>query len=966
MSVDNLSTSMNEASKTYKDLFEKIGEITDPSKDSDDKRSNGNINGTSVMGKMLQYGTETSKLHALKNMLSPRFAKAHQNGDIHIHDLDFYPTKTTTCLQIPLGEMLKNGVWNEHGFLRPPKTIESAGALAAVVIQSSQNQFHGGQSYPNFDFDMAPFVKLSYEKNLEKLKNSLTQLGYDPSGSEKKLEEMAWEQTENDTLQAMEALVHNLNTMHSRAGAQVVFSSINFGLDTSKEGRLVSKCLMKAQYDGLGKHETPIFPILVFKVKDGISGQPGDPNYDLFEQSIEVTAKRLFPNWIFIDAPFNLKGFDDSTPESIAETSCATMGCLHSKEHVYVKLGEDILDLSIKDLFEYCKTGELNNYRQCQLVDNNYISGEIESNKVGKGKLYSHEKEDFPMQAGVYSITHIPTDLTYIGSSSNLMRRLNEHRCSIRVEGRTDGGYGTNDYDLDNYSFKILEITDDYKEAEKKYIQTIPNINIKGISNRYYKQISNTKRGRENNIRTNSPYEIKEAELIDTRKKEIFILDGKQQWVRLENIFKNSKETSPAMMVLQYQENGKTFEFMATEDHPMLVDGKFVRMDQLKIGDQLTRKDGLKLPITYIGYHWDKCESYDVQTSTGTFIASDLITHNCRTRLFTDVNGDHSTSVKRGNASFTTINLPRLGIKAMQKFPEDQEARISEFFKSLDKILELSHDQLLERYNWQCSAQIEEFPYLVNNNAVLGAEEWKATGDASSYIKHYSLSIGFIGLAECLVSLVGKHHGESEEAQQLGLKIVGRMREYCDQKAQEEHLNWSVLGTPSEGLSGRFTRIDKKEFGVLEGITDKDHYTNSSHTPVSYKQSFAHKIEIEAPYHALENAGHICYVELDGDPSKNPTAVKQIVEKMKKEGIGYGAINHPVDRCRDCGYQGCGISECPVCGSENISSICRITGYLVGEIDRWNDGKQDELAHRITHDTNKQIYKEKVSKIKNS
>ena len=650
MSIDNMSSSMVEAQTTYRDLFEKIGSITDPENDSDDKRSNGNINGTSVMGKMLQYGTETSKMYALRNMLSPRFAKAHQNGDIHIHDLDFYPTKTTTCIQIPLGQMLKNGIWNEHGFLRSPKSIESAAALTAVILQSSQNQYHGGQAIPNLDFDLAPYVKITFEKNKDKIKESLKELSIEEPLDEEKIEKLAWERTEELTLQAMEALVHNLNTMHSRAGAQVVFSSINFGLDTSEEGRLVSKCLMQAQLNGLGKHETPIFPILIVKVKDGINGLPGDPNYDIFKMSIDVTAKRLFPNWVFEDAPFNKIGFDDSTPERIAYTSCATMGC--------------------------------------------------------------------------------------------------------------------------------------------------------------------------------------------------------------------------------------------------------------------------------------------------------------RTRLFPDVIDGEYTSVARGNASFTSINLPRLAIKA--------DHDIDKFYKLLDEKLELCHDQLLERYQWQCSAKPEEFAYIYNNNEVKGSDKWHETGNAEEYIKHYSLSIGFIGLAETLVALIGKHHGESEEAQKLGLEILQHMNDYCDQKKKEENLNWGILGTPAEGLSGRFTRMDKKEFGIIPGVTDKDYYTNSTHVPVEYKCSFSHKIEIEAPYHALEPAGHICYIELDGDPSKNPEAVEQIVNKMKKEGVGYGAINHPVDRCRNCDYQGCGLEECPICGSKDIASICRITGYLVGEIDRWNDGKQDELRHRITHDTSNYAYKNKV------
>lgn len=645
MSIDNLSSSTEEKVISAKELFEKIDTINNPiSEDSDIKRSNGNINGQSVMGKMLQMGAEASKIYALNKLLPKRFAKAHQDGDIHIHDLDFYPTKTTTCLQIPLGEMLLNGVWNEHGYLRPPKTIATAAALAAIVMQSSQNQFHGGQSFPSFDFDLAPFVKMSYEKHKSQIAKTLEDLKpeCEHEDYQNEIEKEAWEATEKETLQAMEGFVHNLNTMHSRAGAQVVFSSVNFGLDTSKEGRLISKCLMQAQCNGLGKHETPIFPILVFKVKDGVNGLPGDPNYDLFEQSIEVTAKRLFPNWIFEDAPFNLYSY----------------------------------------------------------------------NKVG------------------------PKDC--------------------------------------------------------------------------------------------------------------------------------------------------------------------------------------------------------------------VATMGCRTRLCTDVyeEGD-GTSTKRGNASFTSINLPRLALKVMEI--EDEEQRIKKFYKLLDNMLSLVHDQLLARYYWQCSAQPEEFAYLYNNNAVIGSEKWHETGQTEEYVKHYSLSIGFIGLAETLKCLIGEHHGESERAQKLGLEIVKYMRNYCDQKAFEEHLNWSLLGTPAEGLAGRFTKIDQKKYGIIPGVTDREYYTNSSHVPVYYNISIKDKINKEAPYHALENAGHICYIELDGDPSHNLEAVKQIVDQMKQAGIGYGAINHPVDTCQDCRYQGCNMTSCPICGSTNISYLRRITGYLVGTLDRWNDGKKAEERDRVKH-----------------
>lgn len=626
MSVIDSSANIEEVLTTYKDLMNKVSIVTNPlDENSDIKRGNANINGLSVQGKLQQIANETSKIYALKYLVSPRFTKAHQNGDIHIHDLDYYLTKTTTCTQIDLGELLKNGIWNEHGFIRPPKSIQVAGYLAAVILQSHQNQQHGGQSFANFDFDMAPYVRLSYEKNKKKITK------YNPALNEEELDKLAWEQTEEDTHQAMEGFVHNINTMHSRGGGQVVFASVNFGMDTSREGRLVSKCLMQAQSEGLGKGETPIFPILIVKVKEGINYNPEDPNYDLFKMSMEVTAKRLFPNWIFEDAPYNVNYGEDP------RDACATMGC--------------------------------------------------------------------------------------------------------------------------------------------------------------------------------------------------------------------------------------------------------------------------------------------------------------RTRLFNDVFGKN-TSVKRGNASFTSINLPRLAIEA--------DHDIDKFFSLLDDRLQMVHDQLLERFEYQCSATIDEFKYMAENNTQY--EDFKKTGNIRDAIRHSSLSIGFIGLAETLVTLIGKHHGESEEAQELGLKIVKHMRDFCDKKKEEEHLNWSLLATPAEGLAERFVKIDKAKYGEIAGVTDKDYYTNSSHVPVYYKIGAFDKIDIEAPYHALENAGHIAYIELDGDPSKNIAALESVVRHMHDMGIGYGAINHPVDKCRDCGYRGAGIEECPICGSKDIEKLRRITGYLVGSLDRWNNGKKAEEHDRVKHD----------------
>ena len=1053
MSIENNVSDIKESAKNWSSLKEKISQISNPFGDDVDlKNSNANVNGTSVQGKMSQIGTELTKMYALENMVSKRFGKAHKNGDIHIHDLDYYLTKTTTCNQIPLGQMLKNGIWNEHGYIRPPKGIKTAAALAAVIFQYHQNQQHGGQSFASFDFDMAPYVKLTFDKIKNNLINDIEFLDGDKEIDENKLDERAWELTENETLQAMEALVHNLNTMHSRAGAQVPFTSINFGLDTSKEGRMVSKCLMQAQSNGLGNGETPIFPILVFKVKEGINYNPEDKNYDLLKMSFEVTAKRLFPNWIFEDAPFNLDCYDEKHPE----LSIATMGCVDGDQTITYKINDKIYkDVKFEKAFEEIK-------------------------KLGEAK-----EDEF----------------------GNIL--------------------------INNFS--SLEV-----------------------------------------------------------------LDG-QKFVKVISFIKNKKENVGKWLKFTF-ENGK--EWLTTHDHPFLIVNKGRTFaENVKIGDKVFDENNNKLEIVDIEESDYVGDSYDLETESDTFDISGIRSHNCRTRLARSVfKESDKTSVKRGNISFTSINLPRLGILANKN--------IDKFFELLDEKLDLVHDQLLERYKYQCTADKTEFEYMVKNKTMIGAEEFEKSNNAEDMVKHGSLSIGFIGLAETLVSLIGKHHGESDEAQQLGLKIVKHMRDYCDKKAEEEKLNWSLLGTPAESLCfsgdtevqtpfgnkkikdikagdlvfsynenndkieikevtysgltrknsdvikitfdtgqnvvctknhllalrkkntweeyrktgkierieyakaedlrigdrvksnyiedspsgyrrfknkksyvhrmiyeyyfgkldknmivhhkdgdkrnnsienlesmtskehkifhlkdtigkytfthentsgknnpfygkthteetkrkisetkrirrlfneeknhkvikieelqekedvydisvqdnhnffvggdrgilvhncGRAAKIDLEKFGKIDGVTDHEFYTNSSHVPVYHKISAFKKIEIEAPYHELENAGHICYIEMDGDPSNNIEAVEKVVRKMHDEGIGYSSINHPVDRCKDCGFSGIMNDKCPICGSTDIERLRRITGYLVGDLKRWNGGKRAEEKQRVKH-----------------
>ncbi len=626
--------------------------------EEDSKRENANIDGNSPMGTMLQYGATVSKEFAKAYLMKPEYAEAHDNGTIHIHDMDFFAMGTTTCCQIDLSRLYKNGFDTGHGFVRPPQDISTYGSLAAIVIQANQNDQHGGQAIPALDYYLAPGVLKTFKRqfkqsiydyidlmgfcpfvNMDRLAREIDKLesiefdiselysfAKDSDTIEKVLNksyQKAIEKTERATYQAMEAFIHNLNTMHSRAGAQVPFSSVNFGTDTSPEGRMIIKNFLLAEDEGLGKGETPIFPVSIFKVKEGVNYNKGDKNYDLFKLACKVSAKRLFPNFSFIDAPHNI-------------------------------------------------------------------------------------------------------------------------------------GY--------------------YKEGD-------PN----------------------------------------------------------------------------------------TE-------------------------------ISYMG---------------------------CRTRVIGDVTDpNHEVVTGRGNLSWTTINLPRLGIKYGICLKERDKADIKGFYQELEELMDMVKDQLLERFEVQCNKRCYNFPFLLGQGVWTNGEKLKPTDRLRKVWKHGSLSIGFIGLAECLKALTGKHHGESDESQKLGLEIIQFMRKKCDEYAEKYNLNFACLATPAEGLAGRFTGIDKAIYGKIKGVTDREYYTNSFHVPVYYNISITGKIETEAPYHALTNGGHISYIELDGDAAQNVEAFEKIIRIMKESGIGYGAVNHPVDRDPVCGYVGVINDVCPGCGRHEFEGVPveRLTG----------------------------------------
>ena len=656
--------------------------------DSDIKRENANIDGDTAMGSMLKFGSEGAKQFYDMFVLNPDHARAHREGDIHIHDLDFL-TLTTTCCQIDILKLFKDGFSTGHGTLREPNDIASYAALCCIAIQSNQNDQHGGQSVVNFDYGMAEGVRKTFTRLYrQNLARAIALLGNeeDPeqevkaviaalkeeTGLSPSLEdcddyfaaeqprlmerfgldeatacrcqsfahERACKETDRATFQAMEALIHNLNTMHSRAGAQTPFSSINYGMDTSPEGRMVMKNILLTTEEGLGNGETPIFPIQIFRVKEGVNYNPGEPNYDLFQLAIRCSAKRLFPNFSFLDAPFNL---------------------------------------------QYYKPG------------------------------------------------HPETEIAYMG-------------CRTRVIG---------------------------------------------------------------------------------------------------NVYDPGREIC----------NG------------------------------------------------------------------------------------------RGNLSFTSINLPRLAIKA--------KGDLNQFFDGLDRMMDLCVDQLLERFEIQCRKRVRNYPFLMGQGVWLDSEKLDWNDEVREVLKHGTLSVGFIGLAETLKCLMGEHHGESEKAQILGLEIVGHMRKRMEDESAKRGLNFSLLATPAEGLSGRFVKMDRARYGAIPGVTDRDYYTNSFHVPVYYPISAYDKIRIEAPYHALTNAGHISYIEMDGDPTENLEAFEKVIRCMKESGIGYGSVNHPVDRDPVCGFSGIIGDQCPGCGRKEddvpFERIRRITGYLVGTLDRFNNGKRAEERDRVKH-----------------
>lgn len=956
---------------------------------NDVTRDNANMNSDTPAGMMMKFASETTKPFADKYILSRDVLKASKDNILYIHDKDYYLTKSLTCLQHPLDRILGHGFMAGHGEARPAKRIETAAILAAISMETIQNEMHGGQAIPAFDFYMAPYVRMTYKEEVDKLKEIVpgkqdsywdsiknakisdylianVDVMYGEYSSKNRYKQIAINNTVKRVHQAMESFIHNMNSIHSRGGNQVVFSSINYGTDTSAEGRCIIRELLLSTERGVGNDATAIFPIQIWKLKKGVSKNPGDPNYDLFKLSTRVSARRFFPNYLNLDSSFNFDSAWNKKDPKRYEHEVATMGALAGKEHLYIKIDDnEPVDISIKDFYEYCKTGELKNYRPCQIFFNKPLLPKL----LGDKTLQS--KTDFESKSGVYSITYIPEDITYIGSSKNINRRLAEHRSNIKLSGKIDAGVNPADRDLNNYKFEVLEYCEDYKSAEKRYIETGCNVNFKGVNNNYYK-VTNTKFDKHIINRPNFKQNLSiQQKLINIEDKNIKVLDRNGQWTKIKHVFKNDKHNSPFMMHIYYIEHDKEYCLSCTEDHPLFNGEGFTRADELKVGDSIYRADGLEMKISKISWHWCTIDSYDIGTVSGSFVGSDIIMHNCRTRVYENRFGE-KTSVGRGNLSFTTLNFPKIAIEVAiedgflvktdtgyefcmdKNTEEDKQRRVKRFGFLMRKYALLAAKQLDERFQFQKTALVKQFPLLMSG-MWNGSDKLNREDTIESVINQGTLGIGFIGLAEALIALTGKHHGESDESQNIGLGLISKLKSIINEVSEQYQHNYAVLATPAEGLSGKFTETDKKIFGVIPGITDKDYYTNSNHVPVYYKCTAQHKAEIECPYHKLTTGGHIFYVEADADITKNPQVIEAIVNMACDNDGGYISINHTQGRCNICNYESNDPSlieggKCPHCGAEHSWDVLqRITGYLVGTTDRWNNGKYAELKDRVQH-----------------
>lgn len=971
---------------TYRDIFFADAESVDS------KRDNANINTDASMGIMLKLGAEGAK-HFVDNYVLPEeFASADKENFIHIHDKDF-SLITLNCCQIDLLKLFHGGFSTGHGYLREPNSIRSYASLACIAIQSNQNDMFGGQSINAFDYAMAEGVRKSFKKILKAEINRACEFcDVQPQGEvdfnictytetenpaavenltavvgNKKLAEKIYKQAcrdvEEETHQAMEALIHNFNTLHSRAGAQVPFSSINYGMDTSPEGRLATREVLNAIEAGLGNGETPIFPISVFQLKAGVNYYVDDKNYDLFRQACKVSAKRLFPNFVNLDAPYNLQYYKPGDYNSYV----ATMGCADGDEIISYKLNGKFYCEGIKRLWDRVQAeiltrgkseykipdalevwdGENNFVKVKTLIKNPDMSNWVRVKFTnGRSILVTEDHPLYIENRGRIQVNelkvgdtikayyNLPTATSADAiADENLAYVLGllitggnySHDIVVALDGRTESDIEQKFIDCVKKAWEFDCHIQHYERGRKGNYDLVRICGEQKKISEYLKKIF----GGENKIDRAIPAKIFSASrevrlsflagMIDgdghISHKSKVQLGSVNKELSLQQLALAQSLGYPAKIYLNYYNADDNEKIRYRVEFSMNAEiGKYLGSGK-KLNSQWNGAESLtKTPeiisvksIEYLGELGKN--SYDLETESDKFTLSFINSGNCRTRVMSNVNGAEESG-SRGNFSFVTINLPKLALEA--------KGDIDKFFELYDKYITISHDYLLFRLKTIEEKHVYNYPFLMGQGIWMGSDKLKPTDSIKEVLKHASYSIGFCGLAECLVALIGKHHGQSAEAQELGLKIVGHLRERTDAYTKAETRNWTTFGTPAESTAGQFQRSNRKQYGLIKGVTSRDYMTNSSHVPVYFPINAHDKIQIEAPYHALCNAGHIAYIEMDGDPTKNISAFEAVVRAMHDANMGYFSINHPVDRDPVCGYTGIIANECPHCHRKEV------------------------------------------------
>ena len=918
------------------------------------QNQNANVDEFSFGGRIGEAASYMMKEYALQHLISKKSRQNHLNNEIYIHDLDHYAVGDHNCLSIPFDKLLAEGFNTRQTDVRPAGSISTAFQLVAVIFQLQSLQQFGGVSATHLDWTMVPYVRKSFWKHfkdglhyirhadiLNKFDVNLS-IEDDFYKSKSDAYQYALDKTEQELDQAVEGMYHNLNTLQSRSGNQLPFTSINFGTCTLSEGRMVIKALLDGCINGVGKyHRTAIFPCGIFQCMKGVNQESGEPNYDLFRLALKSTAMRIYPNYANVDWSGN-EGYDPENPE----TYFSTMGALAGHEHLYVKIdNSDVIDLSIKDFFDFCKNGTVNNHKPTKIIFN------LER-QLNKGNRKIQNKYGLELKPGVYSITYIPQDVTYFGSSNNICRCWAEHKSHIHLYGTIDGGCSFNDNNDDNYRFDVIEYTDNYKEREKEFILKESNINFKGISQKYYKNNIGYKDKLEKpNFKFNTSFK---QELIDLTDKNIMVLDRDNKWVKVLHVFKNDKHNTPRMMHVYYKEYDRTCSLSCTEDHPLWTGTCFTKVEDIKPGMKIYRADNLEMEVVKVTYHWELIDSYDIGTVSGSFIGSDIIMHNCRTANGKDINQKDSKLYQlkdgRGNISPVTIIMPTLAMEARECIDDNasnyQNEIIEKFFKILDKKINEARDMLLERFDWQCSQSYKSAKFMYENGLIYG---YNPEEGIRSALKHGTLVVGQLGLAETLQILIGKDH-TTQDGMNLAKRIEQLFKDKCAKFKKDLKLNFGVYYTPAENLSYTAMNRFREKYGVIKNVSDKKYFTNSIHIPVWHKMDAFEKIDLESQLTGYSNAGCITYVELDSDSKNNIDALEKLVKYAMNKDIPYFAINTCNDLCRNCGYQGEINDKCPQCGSDKIDRLRRVTGYITGNYKTaFNEGKQEETEMRVKH-----------------